>query len=215
MSKWSCIAILSLPLIIGFFQPVQAEWTLPARIAEFDHSARFPHAIAVGETLHVVVTTDYCYPYIHCFRSFDNGMSWTEPDSPVIPYGPSGQARLFFADGLIHLTWYGEGQNPPEAYIFHATSSDGGRTWSDIQEPPFPYGLVTDPRLAADGDILIFIGRGWNMLSWARSPDNGQTWDWGGYLEYGSENIGFDYPPCINIFFSGGAASLNISDEGF
>ncbi len=203
MCKRFCIAILSLSLIVGLFHHADAEWTLPASIAEFEHNVSTPHAIAVGESLHVVAGISYD-PYIYYVRSSNNGLTWAEPIAPVIPYGGTGRENLLYTNGLLHLVWVGEGQNDPETHFFHATSSDGGRTWSDIQEPPFPYGLVTDPGLAADGDILIFIGRGWDMLFWGRSYNNGQTWHWGGYLEYGSGNVGFDYPPCINIFFSGG-----------
>lgn len=205
MRKEYCNAILWLSLIMGLFQSARAEWTLPTSIAEFEHNARFPHAIAVGETLHVVVTTDYCYPYIHYFRSLDNGMSWTEPDNPVIPYGPSGQARLFFADGLIHLTWYGEGQNPPESFIFHITSSDGGRTWSEIAQLPFFQAPTADHRLAGEGNMLFFASRGYSSLYWARSSSRGQMWDVGGFVEQGDIYIG---PISINLFFSQGRLHL-------
>ena len=183
-----------------FFASAHAQWTEPVRIT-YNEGLRSPHIVVVGDTLHVVT---HAATSIYYLRSDNSGETWTDPFCPADTFYGSRMPDIAYSNGYLHLVCklYFE---VTRSQIFHFSSADGGRTWSE------PHQLFDNdsaflkyPRLAVVGDTMFASCVIEEKLLVTSSIDGGQTWDDSIEVEAGS--ISFIQPP--NILYSQGLLHL-------
>ncbi|NCT85703.1 MAG: exo-alpha-sialidase [Comamonadaceae bacterium] len=126
--------------------------------------------------------------------STDGGLSWSPPT--MVHYTATGN---FFhdkewitvgPDGSVHLSWTWFQSTPNGKFgaspIFHASSRDGGLSWSEphqVSAATYPYNQGSVPAVAPDGTLYVsFIsavpetGYQADTVMLARSRDGGLTW---------------------------------------
>jgi hypothetical protein len=112
-------------------------------------------------------------------RSTDNGWSWSNPIQPADTfYGVSRSTDIErTGDGLLHVAWVGQYEGIFRFHVFHQTSSDGGRNWSNRHQV-FNSGSFNTyfPSLASKGDTLFLAVSVGANLTIFHSFDSGLTW---------------------------------------
>jgi hypothetical protein len=111
---------------VMLFATARAQWTEPVNITNLGAFIE-PHAITVGDTLHVVGEGGVIVDYV---RSTDNGLHWTDPVTPADSfYGSSHIPDIAFTNGVLHIVYSGRIEDSYRSQAFHLMSSDGGRTF--------------------------------------------------------------------------------------
>lgn len=165
-------------------------WSTPQVIYQADRNNELARwgRIAVDEAgrLHVVLTYTVNDPaarfgrtdanLLYYLRSDDRGATWSEPflGTPEPDFGEINVAT--FGQDTVHLVWNGRAGRHGR---YHRWSSDGGETWSNIQEvlAPAPQnpigdgGLTGFPALATDATGALHMvsatGDGDYYFRWA------------------------------------------------
>jgi hypothetical protein len=166
--------LLAIIIMTLFALPsLHADWTEPARITN-DLALRIPSAVIVGETLHVVANGASSIYYL---SSFDNGATWTEPIVPPDTFYGSEYSDIAANDDYIHIVFKAYFLHQSEQ-IFHMSSIDGGRSWSEPHQVFNHSGTAffKYPHLATNGDTLFLSCVRYPYLLVFRSFDNGVTW---------------------------------------
>ena len=152
-----------------------AQWSEPVRIS-VNQDAFEPRGVAVGETLHVVVSRGLAqFEYI---KSTDNGITWMDPVMPADTFNLAAHdPDIVFSNRKLHIAWIGQIHGNPRGQIFHMSSSNGGRTWSN---PHQVYNndsaMLKYPKLAAGGRNLYLACRTERQLLVFRSTNSGVSW---------------------------------------
>ena len=169
-----------------------AQWTEPVEIDDELYIGA-PRVVAVGETLHVIAVNP---PRAWYLRSEDNGATWSEPIIPIDTSRHIETPDLKAANGRLHLVWR-EVTGPGSMKLFHSSSSNGGRNWSEIHQV---FDNDTDflayPSLATCGDTLFLSCAAWEKYLFFRSFDGGQTWQDSVVIDQGLFNI-VQYPKLV------------------
>jgi len=188
---------LCLLAALAICTPAHAQWTEPVLIPS-DLGLMTPRSVTVGDTIHVVAFGSVHFYYL---RSNDNGTTWTEPVRPPNDFYRSYMPDISFSNNLIHIVFVGRFQTQQPLHVYHMSSSDGGRTWSEPQ-------LIHDegyrhPRFACKGDTLFVSSYARLELYVLSSFDNGETWNESVPAEYMLGTI-----PPANIMYSNGRIHL-------
>ena len=103
---------------------------------------------------------------IYYLKSTDEGASWIEysmPDFVNDPYGQREVAAFEDSGGKIWVfftdAFYGDPYGTPTHGIYYTTTTDGGSTWSSVQQVPGITGVHIDA-LEAFGKIWVFYEDG-------------------------------------------------------
>jgi hypothetical protein len=138
----------------------------------------YPRATIIGGDIYVVGGRYYPLDF-HFLRSSDHGRTWSAPVLPADTfYNGSLQPDVACtSDGKVHVVWLGQYEGQPESQIFHQSSSDGGRHWSNRHRVfNNRENYAEFPALAACGDTLFVAFRNIEHLLFFRSFDAGRTW---------------------------------------
>ena len=81
--------------------PARAQWTEPVRLTQ-GISLMDPHAVTVGDTIHVVAKGTI---YAYYLRSNDNGLTWTEPVCLPSDFYRRYMPDIAYADGYLHIVF--------------------------------------------------------------------------------------------------------------
>lgn len=191
---------LTFMIAVMLSSTAHAQWTEPVRIT-YNAGLMNPRIVAVGDTLHVVI---HAPTKIYYLRSDNGGETWTDPFCPADTFYGSRMPDIAYSNGYLHLVCklYFE---VTRSQIFHFSSADGGRTWSE------PHQLFDNdsaflkyPRLAVVGDTMFascVISE--KLLAFA-SVDRRETW--GDSVEVEADSLWIDHPP--NIVHSQGRLHL-------
>jgi photosystem II stability/assembly factor-like uncharacterized protein len=102
------------------------------------------------------------------FHSADRGQNWTASETPIIAGTESaGIFALAFRDGRHGIIVGGDYRKPNELATTAATTADGGKTWTEIQQK-----LPFHSAVAWAKDRCIAVGTAGSHLS----LDGGTTW---------------------------------------
>jgi hypothetical protein len=173
--------------IDGPFQP-------PVKVRDF-HTLlagmrRGPRVASSGKTI-LVTGVERDKFVIQSFRSEDGGKTWSDPVRVNSPRSKNGEGLYDMTVspmGSFHVVWLDE-RVPGEAHIWHASSTDGGRSWIEKNVYPADNRSVCEccwPFITADdkGQLYVFFRnnledkllgniRDMHLIS---SSDDGKTW---------------------------------------
>ena len=124
------------------------------------------------------------------YRSTDDGDTWADSSEGLIPkkrhyYMTISFSSDFAQDQTIWLTGQKTGLEPGEAYGGLFESTDGGKTWTELDIKGFPYremttrvsqtiiGMAISSRIAQDG-IMVAAAAGEGVYG---SKDKGRNWE--------------------------------------
>jgi hypothetical protein len=170
-------------------------WTEPIRLTNHLDMVD-PLAVNNGRNLYLISWSPTGEDF-HFLSSCNNGFSWGNPIQPADTfYGGSNTPDIECTpDGLIHVVWVGLPFPNAQPQIYHQSSLDGGRHWSNRHQVfrGSEYYLYY-PRLASKEDTLLLACRNLESILVFRSFDSGLTWHDSTVVGI-SENM--DYPPTI------------------
>lgn len=175
------------PSIDGPFQP-------PVKIGEFQAliagMRREPRVAISGKTI-LVTGVERDRFVIQSFRSEDGGKTWAGPVRVNSPRSRNGEGLYDMTaspKGSFHVVWLDD-RVQGETHIWHASSNDGGKTWTEKNAYRADNGSVCEccwPFITADDkaklylffrnnleDTLLGNIRDMHVIS---SSDDGQTW---------------------------------------
>ena len=185
---------LAVLLMVIFMSSLAHGWTWPRRITDHQNMI-MPLSTDAGRNLYLVAWG----PPGEDFRflcSTNNGYTWSSPVQPADTFydGSTTPDIESTPNGLIHVVWVGQYRYELQAYIFHQSSSDGGRTWSNRHIVYGSEGYFAYPHLTSKRDTLFLAFRTLDNLLVKRSFDNGMTWQ-DSSIVGPSDNM--SYPPTI------------------
>jgi hypothetical protein len=163
--------LFSLSLAAGAY----AQWSQPVRISD-NQDAFEPRGVAVGDTLHVVVTRGFAqFEYI---KSTDNGITWMDPVMPADTFDLAAHdPDIVYSNRKLHIAWIGEIHGNPRGQIFHISSSNGGRTWNNPHQIfNNDSAMLKYPKLAVNGNTLFLACRTERQLLVFKSTNAGISW---------------------------------------
>ncbi|HEX6971833.1 MAG TPA: exo-alpha-sialidase [Limnochordia bacterium] len=109
----------------------------------------------------------------------DGGQTWTFSE-PLVGFGNIQPSLIRKRDGTIVA--YMRDNGPPPKRLHVSTSSDGGRTWSPVEDTNLPNpGSSAGVLALPDGHWLLVyndLERGRTRLAASISQDEGRTWPW-------------------------------------
>jgi hypothetical protein len=167
------------------------QMTSPVRISTPENGYFSRLAIDDKGNLDVVYTEDVhdpnCPGCFHVFfrKSVDDGKNWTSPiDVSPLPNGAAKPQIVFGSQNIIHVVWEAGqggdlGQIPDPTTVEYSRSTDGGVTWSQPFGFQSPGGLarnITIGRTGAGQLVVAWLGLPENVVYFATSVDEGQTW---------------------------------------
>jgi hypothetical protein len=165
-----------------------SQWSEPVRISS-NEGAFEPRGVAVGETLHVVVTRGFAqFEYI---KSTDNGITWMDPVMPADTFDLAAHdPDIVYSNRKLHIAWIGEIHGNPRGQIFHMSSNNGGRTWSNPHQVfNNDSAMLKYPKLATNGNMLFLSCRTERQLLVFSSTNAGVSWRDSVAVENGPINI--------------------------
>jgi photosystem II stability/assembly factor-like uncharacterized protein len=124
------------------------------------------------------------------YRSTDDGDTWTDSSEGLVPKKRHYYTAIVFSPGFaqdrtVWLTGHKTGLQVSEPYGGMWESTDGGKTWTELDYKGFPYremttrvsqdiiGLVVSPKVAQDG-LMVAAAAGEGIY---QSKDRGRNWE--------------------------------------
>ena len=168
---------------------VGAAFSPPLKVATFTRlisgMRREPRVASDGRTLLITGMEREGFG-IQAFRSEDGGRTWSAPvrvNSPEAKLGEGLYTMSGSPSGSFHVAWLDD-RVPRATQIWHARSSDGGRTWQERKAFPAGDGRVCEccwPALAAGPEGRLFLLVRHNLqnvrdMHMVESSDDGVTW---------------------------------------
>ena len=168
---------------------VGAAFSPPLKVATFARllsgMRREPRVASDGRTL-LVTGLERDGFAIQAFRSEDGGKTWSAPVRVNSPQAVLGEGLYTMAGspgGGFHVAWLDD-RIPRATQVWHARSSDGGKSWQEQKAFPAGDGRVCEccwPALAAGPGGRLFLLVRHNLenvrdMHVVESTDNGVTW---------------------------------------
>ena len=193
-SQRTCFLILIIFILLSSFA---FGWTEPRRLT--DH-LYVTNAQATSQNRKIFLA-GWPGPYDFWFlTSWNNGYSWSNPSQPADTFPRSSEEPDIECtpNGLVHVLWIGYYGGNSHPQIFHQSSSDDGRHWSN-RHPVFSYNgnFLAYPRLATSGDTLFLVYIDNYHMRFYESFDDGNTWQGRSTPD---TSAGMDYYP--NLLYS-------------
>jgi len=149
-------SILLILLMAGMAAAAYAGWSEPRRLT-YHLNTVDPQVAVNGRNLYVACWGPPGFDF-EFLSSWNNGISWSEPIQPAdTTFGGSDVPDVeFTVNGLLDVVWRGYFQGNNNAQIFHQSSLDGGRSWTERHRVFNNDTLYAGyPRLASNGDTLF------------------------------------------------------------
>ena len=181
------VSLILILIILNFYFVYAQEWSPPVRITDrcMDNA---PRLLAIGDTLHVVYEDRQLgwgrYPtYMNYVRSTDAGLNWSTPIhlSSYDEYDRNSTPRIVGYGSNIMCIWFYAFHSERGTYIFSATSTDNGQTWTTPQNILGQNDSMLISVAISNTDDHVNLTASLNLwrcdpLFNIRSTDFGQTW---------------------------------------
>lgn len=139
----------------------------------------------VGDSTVLVGTGNSDIPRL--LRSDDRGRTWEVTDVPIRGGEATGITTIAFRDEHHGVALGGNVTDAAAQTDIVAVTSDGGRTWTRRESPPFS-GAVYGSAYSSDGSILVVVGPGGS----AYSTDEARSWRMLDSLSHWSVDLSFE-----------------------
>ncbi len=193
--KINSISIIFTFMSLLYFMNSAFGWSLPKRLT-YHLAATNPRAVIHGGRIEALAWgyPGYDFPF---FCSPNGGYSWSNPIEPADTFYDGSQYPdiIRTPNGLVHVVWIAQPYPNAMPQLYHQSSSDGGRNWSDRHQVFRGAELALYyPRLASKVDTLFLVCRNLENIMTFRSFDDGLTWQ--DSTVVGSSDA-MAYPPTI------------------
>ncbi len=107
----------------------------------------------------------------------DGGVTWETPVDATAPEakGREQSAPVTGPDGAVYLAWRTIDPAPATNQLVVARSTDGGKTWEQVDAAPVTGTRGSDPKLAIDGDGTLHVAYTFNSARTAGSENPAET----------------------------------------